>query len=175
MPSTVALTNAEEISRILGRMKTEVKVIRVFTLMALAYGVLSLGALRNGAEAQVRKLRGQDLLRFVAGSTVYLKTPLGALPIKYKIDGTMTGRSKRLAMYTGSVSDKGKWWIRGDRLCQRWNKWLDKERQCFSLRAKGTKVYWKRNDGKKGTARVDRKPLVHVLIAGPVPAKRLTQ
>lgn len=108
------------------------------------------------AQARQRSLRGEALQAFVADSTVYLKTPLGSLPISYSADGTMYGRSKRLARYTGSVADSGTWWIKRNKLCQRWNRWLDGKRQCFTLRARGNKIYWRRNDGKEGTARIAR-------------------
>jgi len=43
------------------------------------------------------------LQKAVAGKTVYLATPLGSLPIRFRIDGTMSGKGGDLASYTGSA------------------------------------------------------------------------
>ena len=70
------------------------------------------------------QLHGAILQKAVAGKTVHLSTPLGSLPIRFRIDGTMYGRAGVLASYTGSAEDTGRWWVVGEKLCQRWRTWL---------------------------------------------------
>jgi hypothetical protein len=101
-------------------------------------------------------LSGVALQETVAGKTVMLETPLGGLPISYRADGTMSGHTKELAVYTGSERDSGTWWVSRDKLCQRWAKWLDGKSYCFTLRKEGRVVHWTRNDGQSGRATIAR-------------------
>lgn len=97
------------------------------------------------------------LRKAVAGKTVHLATPLGGLPIRYRIDGTMSGSAGTLASYTGSERDRGRWWVVADKLCQRWNTWLGGRSYCFTLREQGGgTVHWIRNDGLSGVATIVR-------------------
>jgi len=98
----------------------------------------------------------QGLRKIVSGRTIELNTPLGGLPISYRVDGTMRGRAENLAAYTGSVEDSGIWWIAANKLCQRWQKWLDGKSYCFTLQQQGRAVQWTRNDGMTGTATIRR-------------------
>jgi hypothetical protein len=68
----------------------------------------------------------------------------------------MSGHSRQLASYTGSERDSGTWWVSRDRLCQRWDKWLDGKSYCFTLRRDGRTVHWTRNDGTTGVATIAR-------------------
>lgn len=96
------------------------------------------------------------LRKAVVGKTVSLLTPLGALPINYRGDGTMWGKAGTLSIYTGSERDRGRWWIVADKLCQRWTTWLDGKSHCFRLRQQGRTVHWTRSDGLSGTATIAR-------------------
>jgi hypothetical protein len=86
----------------------------------------------------------------ITGKTVRLETSIGAIPISFRADGTMTGRSTDLANYLGRSYDTGSWWIDSNQLCQKWKLWMDAKPYCFSLRQAGTKVQWTRSDGMKG-------------------------
>jgi hypothetical protein len=87
----------------------------------------------------------------VTGKTVRLETAIGAIPISFRADGTMTGRSADLANYLGRSYDTGSWWIASNQLCQKWKMWMDAKPYCFSLKQAGEKVQWTRDDGLKGT------------------------
>jgi hypothetical protein len=102
------------------------------------------------------QLIGDSLRAAVAGRTVYLATPVGSVPISYRHNGTMHGRSGSLAVYVGSETDHGTWWIARDRLCQRWDTWLDGKAYCYSMRRDGDVVHWSRSDGRTGTATIAR-------------------
>jgi hypothetical protein len=108
----------------------------------------------GGAWCENGQLSGDGLRAAVAGKTVYLATPVGSLPISYRHNGTMQGRSGTLAAYVGAESDRGTWWIAQDRLCQRWDTWLDGKLYCYTMRRDGDVVHWSRNDGRTGTAMI---------------------
>lgn len=120
---------------------------------------VAIGALTMSAAVASASDAGSDtgaLHKVIAGKIVHLSTPLGALPISYRGDGTMWGRAGNLAMYTGSDRDRGRWWIVADKLCQRWNRWLGGKSYCFTLRQEGPVVHWTRSDGLQGTATIAR-------------------
>lgn len=106
------------------------------------------------ASAEGEALAGDGLKAAVTGRTIALDTPVGSLPISYRANGTMTGESWGLGKFTGTEKDKGRWWIDADRLCQRWDVWLDGETNCYALRKNGSKVHWKRQDGRTGIAMI---------------------
>ncbi len=79
------------------------------------------------------------------------------MPIKYKSGGVMSGRMKGLAAIIPTSMPKkdiGRWWIAKDSLCQAWTKWLKKKSYCYKLRQVKGQVFWRRNDGASGTARI---------------------
>jgi hypothetical protein len=97
------------------------------------------------------------LRKAVSGKTVYLKISGFELPIRYAASGSMTGSMSTVAAALArgdGASDRGKWWIAGDQLCQRWTSWMDGKSYCYQLTLKGTSVRWVRNDGRSGTARI---------------------
>ena len=90
----------------------------------------------------------------VTDKTVRLETAVGAIPISFRADGTMTGRSTDMANYLGRAYDTGIWWVTETQLCQKWKLWMDAKSYCFTLRQSGTKVQWTRDDGLKGVITV---------------------
>jgi len=124
------------------------------TIAAIVLFGLVGGQAHAGAEA----LSGSDLKRALSGKTVHLSTPLGVtVPIRYRSDGTMSGRAATiLVQYVGSKSDRGRWWIKGDRVCQKWSQWLERKAYCCSFRKNGSRVFWRRSDGRTGTATISQ-------------------
>jgi hypothetical protein len=109
--------------------------------------VLSAGPV-NAQEAI--PLDGETVRLAVTGRTLSLETRIGPIPITFRPDGSMIGRSAALANWLGRSMDQGQWWIENDQLCQRWKLWLDGKAYCFTLHQIGDKVQWTRNDGLKG-------------------------
>lgn len=100
-------------------------------------------------------LVGDSLRAAVSGKTIHLETPLGAVPISYSPNGTIRGRADGMASYVnGSKEDQGRWWIASNRLCQRWEIWLDAATHCYALSREGDVVRWVRDDGRTGTATI---------------------
>lgn len=106
------------------------------------------------AMAETQPLAGDALKAAVAGKTVVLDTPVGGIPISYRDNGTMIGRAKDLSLYTGQERDRGRWWIKDDKICQQWEVWLEGRAFCFTMRLEGQTVHWRRNDGRTGTAKI---------------------
>lgn len=125
--------------------------MRVAAIAVLCIGT---GLLSCTAQAESPSLTGAGLRSAVAGKTVYIATPVGSLPIVYRSNGTMSGRSRLMAGYTGPTTDTGTWWIANDRLCQRWHAWLDGKQHCYRMELNGTTVRWSRDDGRTGTATI---------------------
>jgi hypothetical protein len=128
--------------------------MRCATVFAAAMMVA--GSAAFGSELVEGQMDSSALRKAVAGKTVHLTTPMGSLPINYRTNGTMSGKSGILASYVGSERDRGRWWVVAVKLCQRWNTWLSGKSYCFRLRQQGATVHWTRNDGLSGVAMIAR-------------------
>jgi hypothetical protein len=109
------------------------------------------------AETKTATLKGDTLRKAVSGKTVYLNISGFELPIRYAPSGSMAGSMSLIAAtFSGgeATSDRGKWWIAEDQLCQRWSSWLDGKSYCYKFSVNGSAVRWVRNDGASGTARI---------------------
>jgi hypothetical protein len=119
---------------------------------ALMAAALAVAMMASGARAQdLSILDGESVRAAITGKTIQLQTKIGVIPISFKADGTMIGRSQELANWLGRSMDQGQWWIVENQLCQRWKLWMDAKPYCFTLRQAGETVQWTRNDGLKGT------------------------
>ena len=111
------------------------------------------------AHAGSSALSGDDIKQTVAGAVFAVDTPLGStLPIAYGEDGRMSAEAGALAYLLGSPTDSGSWWISGNRLCQKWRRWFDGAVHCLRLSQEGRQVFWRRDDGESGTARIVARP-----------------
>ena len=135
----------------------------------------------HSAHAEPVPLSGDMLQRAVAGRTVHLDTPLGvAIPITFHANGTMSGKAGVLEYFLGAEADRGRWWVAEGKLCQKWFKWLDAQPSCMRLQQDGDRIYWRRDDGVNGTARIvaglplgaEGKPRA---LGGPVPLPQATE
>ena len=106
------------------------------------------------ALAEPSKPTGEALRQAMSGRTVLIETQIGAFPIRYKSDGTMTGQAPAFVASLGTEKDRGQWRVADDRLCQRWHRWLDAKQYCFKLERVGATVHWLRDDGLSGTATI---------------------
>ena len=108
------------------------------------------------AGAGGERLSGDRLRRFLAGKRIYLAVPLGGeLPLFYRADGHVdgSGQAAGLGRFL-APSDSGRWWVDGEKVCQKWRSWYEGRTFCFTLDLlPGEKVAWHRDDGEKGVAR----------------------
>lgn len=108
------------------------------------------------AYAGEEALTGDALQSAVAGRTVYIDTPMGEVPIRYTKSGSVHGNTE-LALLDGESTavDRGRWWVSDNKLCVRWQNWLNGATHCFTMHRVGTThVRWRREDGKSGIARL---------------------
>ena len=120
---------------------------------AAVVSTLAFGA----APANAETLSGDALRSAVVGKTVFLKISGFELPIEYSSRGTMKGSMGTVAAAFSrgdGASDRGKWWIADNQLCQKWNTWMEGQTYCYELSRNGSQVRWMRNDGASGTARI---------------------
>ncbi|MDX2155520.1 MAG: D-Ala-D-Ala carboxypeptidase family metallohydrolase [Hyphomicrobiaceae bacterium] len=107
------------------------------------------------AGASAREMKRDEISALVSGTIVEIDTPLGKkIPIQHLADGRLAGDAGELASYLGARADKGRWWIEGDRLCQKWSIWFSGEQQCLRLDKVGDRISWTNQSGTRGTARL---------------------
>ena len=122
------------------------------TVFSLLLAAIPLTFAHAGEEA----LSGAALQSVVAGRTVYINTPMGEVPIRYAKNGAVSGYTQ-LALLDGEATtfDRGRWWIAQNRLCLRWDNWMQRATHCFTMHRVGpSTVRWLREDGKSGFARI---------------------
>ncbi|WP_422370029.1 hypothetical protein [Hoeflea sp.] len=108
--------------------------------------------------AAAEQLSGSELKNFVVGKRVYLATPFGGeFPLNYKPSGAVTGDGSALGLGKFMApKETGRWWVRGDRLCQQWPTWYDGKPSCFRIQKTGDRTLnWERQDGRSGKARIE--------------------
>lgn len=110
------------------------------------------------ASAAAQPLSGDGIKTLVSGKRVYLSTPYGLeFPLRYGADGRVSGDASGFKL-AGMFAPKetGKWWVEGEKLCQKWPSWYDGKTLCFTVRQKGkASISWTRDDGLSGTARIE--------------------
>lgn len=108
--------------------------------------------------AQAEQLTGNELKKLVNGKRIYLATPFGGeFPLNYKPSGAVTGDGTALGLGRWlAPKETGRWWVRGELLCQQWPTWYDGEPSCFQIKKTGERTLtWERQDGRRGKARID--------------------
>jgi hypothetical protein len=121
-----------------------------------AFGLALLAVFTSSAQANEAQLAGAELKAAVSGKTVYVQTPLGEVPIRYLSNGTLHGQTE-LALFDGEsqTADRGRWWVSGSALCMQWQNWMQGQQHCFTMRRlNGPMLFWQRDDGKTGMARL---------------------
>ncbi|WP_246753014.1 hypothetical protein [Sinorhizobium sp. BG8] len=109
------------------------------------------------AHANGQRFSETDIRERIVGKRIYLAAPFGGeFPLNYRSGGTVDGSGEALGLGRfAKPRDSGTWWIKGDRLCQKFRTWYRGKPMCFELYPIGsTRLRWLRNDGKTGTARI---------------------
>lgn len=123
--------------------------------------IVTIVCLPGVADAEAVKLGGDEIREAVTGSLLELDTPLGTtIPIRFTGDGLMTGKAGQLSSVLGAAKDRGRWWVKGDRLCYKWFRWFEAQSQCMTVQMKDERVYWHQDDGKRGTATIVERAVV---------------
>ena len=109
--------------------------------------------------AGAETLKGEDIRREIIGHTIFLAAPVtGEFPLNYRTSGIVDGDGAALGLGRFiQPKDQGRWWINGDRLCQKFTTWYQGAPMCFELsRAGEGRVKWVRDNGEAGVARIAR-------------------
>ncbi len=125
--------------------------------LALALALAFLAGLPVPARAEGERFSDSDIQRLIVGKRIYLAAPLGGeFPLNYRRSGTVDGSGEAVGLgRLAKPNDTGKWWIRGDRLCQQFTTWYKGAPMCFELYKTGaTTLKWIRDNGQTGTARI---------------------
>ncbi len=118
----------------------------------------AIGAGALPASATSGPLDADGIKSTVGGKRIYLATPFGGeFPLNYRPGGVVDGDGEALGLgKMMAPTDKGRWWIDGNRLCQQWQEWYEGRTYCFTLTRTGAKsLRWLRDDGLAGTARIE--------------------
>lgn len=121
----------------------------LITLLTLTFAIPS--AMAN------ERFTANDIKGEIIGKRIYLAVPFGGeFPLNYRPDGQVDGSGEALGLGRfAKPNDKGKWWIKGDRLCQQFTSWYKGAPMCFELIRTGDKrLKWIRDNGETGTARI---------------------
>lgn len=107
--------------------------------------------------SQAAQMSAAEIKRDIVGHSVFLAAPVGGeFPLNYHKSGRVDGDGEALGLGKFlAPKDSGKWWIKGDRLCQQFKVWYDGSPMCFELVRTGDKsLKWIRDNGEKGSARI---------------------
>lgn len=103
------------------------------------------------------RFSANDIREGIIGKRIYLAVPLGGeFPLNYRRNGQVDGSGEALGLGRfAKPNDTGRWWIKGDRLCQQFTSWYKGAPMCFELqRIDGKQLKWTRDNGDTGTARI---------------------
>jgi hypothetical protein len=117
--------------------------------LVLALPVTAVGAEQPYTQADIQKM--------IVGKRIYLAAPMGGeFPLNYRRSGVVDGSGEAVGLgRLAKPKDTGKWWIKGDRLCQQFTSWYKGAPMCFELIRTGeTTLKWIRDNGQTGTARI---------------------
>ena len=129
------------------------KLTRMKILAAIVTGLTSPQTLH----ANQQQYSASEIENTIIGRRIYLAVPFGGeFPLNYRRDGRVDGTGEALGLGRfAKPSDTGKWWIDGNRLCQKFTSWYKGEPMCFVLERVGANTLkWTRNNGQTGTARI---------------------
>ena len=128
--------------------------ISKFTAMIIA---TALSVLPVIAAYAADNLAGPALKHRVNGKRIYLKSPGGEFPLNYRASGVVDGTGEALGLGRFlQPKDSGRWWVDGQRLCQKWQSWYEGKVFCFTIQnLGGNTISWRRDDGYAGTARIE--------------------
>lgn len=109
------------------------------------------------AGAAAEALSGAALKSYIGGKRIYLAVPLGGeIPLNYRKNGRVDGSGEAVGLGKYMTpKDSGRWWVSGNKLCQKWQQWYDGRTFCFTVtKVSDGRIRWMRDDGKSGVARV---------------------
>jgi hypothetical protein len=126
-------------------------------VLAPGIGLIALACSPFFGAANATELSGEELKNRISGRTVYLAAPLGGeMPLRYSPNGTVDGNGTAVGLgRLFAARETGRWFMRGDMLCQQFPTWYKGERLCFTVKDLGNnRIRWNRDNGETGLARI---------------------
>ena len=102
-------------------------------------------------------LIGSEINKTIGNRRIYLSVPFGGeFPLYYQKDGRVDGSGEAVGLGRFlAPTDSGRWWVDGNRLCQKWSQWYEGRVFCFTLeKLPNDQLIWRRDDGEMGVARI---------------------
>lgn len=131
------------------------KLFARFVVVCVLTGVaMSLGPFQSEAR---QELSGGEIKSMITGKRIFLEVPFGGeFPLRYAPNGTVFGDGTALGIGKRMApKEAGRWWVKDGQLCQQWKSWYKGNVACFKLyQVGGNELYWRRNDGRTGNARI---------------------
>jgi hypothetical protein len=115
---------------------------------------LIIGLLAATHAARADMLSGDDIRRHFAGARI---VGVNDLESPYTIWFSTRGTLKGMLGTHNQFDDRGRWWVKGNRLCMHWELWLMGKPTCYDVALEGARVT--RMDANSRT--VIRSTLVH--------------
>ena len=127
------------------------------TALALPIATAAISLAASVTPANASPMTASDIQSEIVGHRVYLATPFGGeFPLNYRPSGTVDGNGEAVGLGRFvQPEDEGRWWIDGNKLCQRFETWYDGSTLCFDLTKTGDRtLIWVRDNGERGPARI---------------------
>ena len=87
-----------------------------------------------------QSLSGEEIVKLLRGHLAEGTNPEGVeFTIDYGYDW--------LRGWVGELTDRGEWWVEGDKFCFRWENWQDHETLCRTAERDGDELVFYKEDG----------------------------
>lgn len=127
------------------------------TSMKIFLAAICVGAGLSVAAQANTPVEGDAIRQLISGKRIYLAAPVGGeFPLYYRADGQVDGSGEAVGLGRFlKPNDKGRWWVDGKNLCQKWETWYGGKTICFTLTdLGGSKLKWVQDNGDTGIARI---------------------
>lgn len=105
--------------------------------MKLVIGILVLFMAFTGATAQAEMLSGREIRAAVSGARLVGVNKLDSpYTLLMRPNGTMKGVLGKKKQF----NDRGRWWVKGDKLCMHWELWLLGTPTCYDIDLEGDQI-----------------------------------
>jgi len=81
------------------------------------------------------RLSGAQITEQFSGARIYARARFGEYLVDYKPNGEMVGANRH-------EGDSGRWWVKGNTFCRKWNWWSDGKVSCFDIVIEGNTATW---------------------------------
>jgi hypothetical protein len=122
--------------------------------MSLKFAALLVVGLFFSGTAMAQQIDGAEIPDTIGNKTVTLITMGFRFPLYYASSGAVSGDGSAVGLSKYfNPKETGRWWVKGDQLCQKFPTWYKGKTFCFTLKNSGNnRLQWTRDDGFAGKA-----------------------